>query len=471
MKLSLDKLIRLWRTSYEIFLNKTCQEIKSTKKQSQLLSFCFALPDTFFTDDFSPLFTDFPEVFYFSANKEEFLAVGNIHSLSVEGSFRWKELEKRYTDFPEPLMNSSEPIFISSPLFLAAIKFDPEKKSVEWSNFKNCEFYIPKFLIKLEADSALFRFNVLFDDTFSIENSVLEFSTLLSTIFQNDGNNKIDEKINYKGNVNSFDERELWNLIVEKALSEIRNSSLTKVVLARRILLRTQELVHYEVLPGRLKKANPSSNIFCLKQNDSVFIGASPEILIELKNNNIITEAIAGSCVRGSTTDEDFHLENELRNSEKEINEHRSVVDFITENLTGSASDITYEKVPNVKKLASIQHLSTEITAKLKTGSSLFSLLDKISPTPAVCGSPKEKALELISELEDFDRGLYAGLIGWVSPSSAKLVVAIRSALINKNTIFVYAGCGIVEGSNPESEFAETETKLKTILSTFNEKN
>jgi len=79
--------------------------------------------------------------------------------------------------------------------------------------------------------------------------------------------------------------------------------------------------------------------------------------------------------------------------------------------------------------------------------------------------------MKLISELEDFDRGLYAGLTGWISPTSAKLVVAIRSALINKNTIFVYAGCGIVEGSDPENEFAETETKFKTILSTLNDKN
>ncbi len=467
MKLPLDKLI----SSYRIFLKNSGKEIEATKKQNQLLSFCFAVPNEFLEDDFSRHFIDFPEVFYSSTPKEEFLGIGNIYSISTEGSSRWQEIEKRCTKFPEPILNSLEQQFIDSPLFFVSAKFSAEKKSAEWNDFKNTEFYIPKLLIKFESGTLFLRFNVLVDNTFSVENSVIEFSSLIEKIFHNTEEKKREEIINYKMDESESDTKEIWNLKVEKALAKIRNASLTKVVLARRLSLKTKAPVHYEVLPVRLKIANPSSNIFFIKKNDSVFLGASPEILIELKKNNIITEAIAGSRKRGSTAEEDFYLENELRNSEKEINEHRSVVDFITDNLSNLTSDITYEKIPNVKKLASIQHLSTEITAKLKTGSSLFSVIDKISPTPAVCGNPKEKALTLISELEDFDRGLYAGLIGWISPSSAKLVVAIRSALINKNTIFVYAGCGIVEGSNPESEFAETETKLKTILSTFNEKN
>jgi len=467
MKLSLDQL----STSYEIFLKNTIQDMAKTEKQNQLLSFCFLVPDKFFVDDFSHLLNDIQEGFYSFADKDEFLAIGNIYSFSAEGALRWKNIEKQYTDFPQPIINSKEPPCIASPLFLALVKFSADKKSLEWENFNNSEFYIPKFLIKSENDSLLFRYNVFVDPAFSIDNSVLEFASIAAKVFQktNEKENKI--AVNYEGELNSFEERRVWNLKVEKALSEISTASLVKVVLARKIPLSTKDPLHFGALLGRLKKANPASNIFFIKKNDSLFLGASPEILLELNNNNIKTEAIAGSRKRGRNAAEDFELENELRNSEKELNEHRSVVDFLTGILTGLASDIIYEKNPNIKKLASIQHLSTEITAKLKTGSSFFTIADQISPTPAVCGYPKEKAMALISELEDFDRGLYSGLIGWISPSSAKLIVAIRSALINKNTIFVYAGCGIVEGSNPESEFAETETKLKTILSAFNEKN
>ena len=307
--------------------------------------------------------------------------------------------------------------------------------------------------------------------TFAAENSVSEFKTSINNIFADLKANDDEVHFNYETDFDLSKEKETWNRKVEQSLVEIKRNALTKIVLARKISLSIKSPIPFEVLPGKLIKANPSANIFFIKKNDSVFLGASPEILIELQNDTIRTDAIAGSRKRGSTPEEDFLLENELFNSDKERNEHNSVVDFLVFHMTNLASDVHYDKTPTIKKLASIQHLSTLVTARLKFGSSIFSLIDKIFPTPAVCGSPKEKAMKLISELEDFDRGLYAGLIGWFSPSSVKLTVAIRSALINKNTIFVYAGCGIVEGSNPESEFAETETKFKTILSAFNEKS
>ena len=459
------------QSSYELFLNKTCQEIKNKKEQNQLLSFCFALPAEFALDDFSHLFKKSPEVFYFSAKNEEFLAVGHIYSLSAGGRLRWKGLEKQYSNFPKPVLNSDEPRFAHLPLFLVSVKFDAEKQSPEWSDFKNSEFYVPKFLINFEIDTPLFRFNILVDNTFSVAKAVSDFSVILKTLFLENIDPQIEKVFENNSSMSLMGDKILWIRKVENALKEIRSGSLSKVVLARRIVLQTKIPKEIEFLPGRLKKVNPNSNVFFLKKSDSIFLGASPEKLIEMKDDNIKTEAIAGSRKRGATPEEDILLENELRNSEKEINEHRSVLDFITERLNPFTSNVQYSAVPSVKKMASIQHLSTEISAELKTGASIFSIVENIFPTPAVCGNPKEKAMQLISELEDFDRGLYAGLIGWISPTTTKFVVSIRSALINKNTIFAYAGCGIVEGSDPESEFTETETKFKTILSTLNEKN
>ena len=458
-------------SSYEIFLKKSCAEKTNKKKQNRLLSFCSTFPKPFSKDDFSHFFNTSPEVFYSWEKNEEVLAAGNVHSLAARGALRWKELEKQYNDFPEPFLNSAEPQFINLPLFLTAIKFNANKQSDEWSNFKNSEFYIPQFLVKFERHSSFFRFNVFVNDNFSIENSVMEFSSILQTISQSISNKPTEKIIKYNRTDTPSNEKTVWKNRVEIALSEIRKSSVTKVVLARRISLKTRKSFNIEDLLNRLKLKNLNAHVFCIKKNDSIFLGASPEILLELRGNNILTEAIAGSRKRGGTAEEDVYLENELRNSEKEINEHRSVVDFITQELKSFALELHFSDVPKVKKLASIQHLSTEISAALKNNAKIFSVVDKLFPTPAVCGYPKEKAMKLISELEDFDRGLYAGLIGWISPTSAKLVVAIRSALINKNTIFVYAGCGIVEGSDPENEFAETETKFKTILSTLNDKN
>lgn len=467
MKLTQDSLI----TSYEIFLKNSIEETAKTKRPDQLLSFCFTLPNEFFKDNLSLLLKDCEDGFYSFANDEELLAIGNIFSLVAAGVNRWDIIEKEYAKLPIPLFNSGDSQFIDSPQFVAAVKFSSEKESEEWSGFNNIEFYIPRFLFISKPDSLLFRFNEILSPTFTTANSVSEFKTSINKIFANFKANADEVHFNYETDFNLSKEKETWNHKVEQALAEIRRNALTKIVLARKVSLSIKSPIHFEVLPGRLIKTNPSANIFFIKKNDSVFLGASPEILIELQNNTIKTEAIAGSRKRGNTPEEDFLLENELFNSSKERNEHSSVVDFLVSHMTNLASDVHYDKTPTIKKLTSIQHLSTLVTAKLRSGSSIFSLIDKIFPTPAVCGSPKEKAMKLISELEDFDRGLYAGLTGWFSPSSAKLTVAIRSALINKNTIFVYAGCGIVEGSNPESEFAETETKFKTILSAFNEKS
>ncbi|MDP3150415.1 MAG: isochorismate synthase [Ignavibacteria bacterium] len=467
MKLSLDNLT----ASYEIFLKNKLQETDNSTKPNQLLSFCFKAPNDFFTEDFLFLLNDFSDDFYSCADGKELSAFGNIFSLQAEGADRWELIEELYKEFPEPLFNSNEPFFIDSPLFCAAVKFSDEKKSAEWSNFNNIEFYIPKLIIKVEQKSFLFRFNDLVTPTFSIIEAKNEFSATVHKIFIGGKARNDEAVIEYKNSVDLIAEKDAWNSKIEMALSAITNNSLTKIVLARKMSFTSNAPIPLQALPGRLKRTNPSANIFFIKKNDTVFLGASPEILIEVKNNTLRTEAIAGSRRRGTTLDGDSAFEKELFDSNKERAEHSSVVEFLVTNLTELTSEVRYNKTPTVKKLTSIQHLSTEITAILKEGSSLFGVIKNIFPTPAVCGFPKEKAMQLISELEDFDRGLYTGLVGWISPSSARLIVAIRSALINKNTIFVYAGCGIVEGSNPESEFAETETKFKTILSAFNEKS
>ena len=467
MNLTLDHLI----SSYETFLKNKLRETAYSTKSNQLLSFCFVFPNDFSIRDFSQLLKNSNESFYSFADEKEFFAFGNIFSLQSAGSKRWKIIEDLYKKFPEPLFNASEPSFINSPLFCVAVKFNDERKSTEWNDFNNIEFYVPKFLIKSESDSLLFRFNDRLTPSFSIDDATTEFSGTIKKIFIQKAAGEDEVSVDYKGSFDLQAEKELWNAKIESALSEIRNGSVNKIVLARKMALSSATPIPFELLPERLRKANSHANIFFIKKNESVFLGASPEILIELENNILRTEGIAGSRRRGSTDEEDSKLEIELFNCNKERAEHKSVVDFLVANLTNMTSQVHYNKIPTVKKLASIQHLSTEITVKLKEDFSLLRVIKNIFPTPAVCGHPKEKAMKLISELEDFDRGLYAGLVGWISPSSARLIVAIRSALINKNTIFVYAGCGIVEGSNPESEFVETETKFKTILSAFNDKS
>ena len=132
--------------------------------------------------------------------------------------------------------------------------------------------------------------------------------------------------------------------------------------------------------------------------------------------------------------------------------------------------ELTIEKKHSIKKLNNIQHISTSISAKMNSNNTPLNIIKELSPTPAVCGIPKEVSLNLIKKLENYYRGLYSGIIGWFNfNDEGEFAVAIRSALTYGNKLIAFAGSGIVEKSDPDLEYEETELKLKPILSIFNE--
>ncbi|HSP86671.1 MAG TPA: isochorismate synthase, partial [Ignavibacteriaceae bacterium] len=201
------------------------------------------------------------------------------------------------------------------------------------------------------------------------------------------------------------------------------------------------------------------------------FFGATPEILARIINKKIEVDAIAGSINRGDTDDNDSKFENELLNSKKDLDEHKFVIDYLKSALNNIGENISFNEKPSVKKLKNIQHLLTKISADLKNTSGIMNILSELHPTPAVCGIPKEAALNLIKKIENQRRGLYSGIIGWFNLNNeGEFAVSIRSAVTKGNKLTTFAGNGIVEGSEPDEEFKETEMKLKPILSLFNEK-
>jgi len=150
----------------------------------------------------------------------------------------------------------------------------------------------------------------------------------------------------------------------------------------------------------------------------------------------------------------------------KNGNEHNQVIDFIRDVALRYVLDYSQSET-SIKKFSNIQHIYTPIKGVLKSKDQIFDLVEDIFPTPAICGSPKSTALKYITDNEKFDRGMFSGIIGFINSNGMDLSVAIRSALLTQNKLYVYAGCGIVDGSNPKSEFEETEIKMKTILSLF----
>ena len=195
------------------------------------------------------------------------------------------------------------------------------------------------------------------------------------------------------------------------------------------------------------------------------FIGASPERLVRVAGGRMHTEALAGSAPRGLSASEDATLARGLFNSEKDQREHRLVLEAIARRVADLGIKLEHAAQPRLLALANVQHLHTPVSADLPTGVHILDLLARLHPTPAVGGVPREAALHAIPQLESFARGLYAGPIGWVDHrGGGEFFVGLRSALIDGHTATAYAGAGIVAGSTPENEMAETELKFRALL-------
>jgi menaquinone-specific isochorismate synthase len=265
---------------------------------------------------------------------------------------------------------------------------------------------------------------------------------------------------------------ESWTAKINAALDEISNGHISKVVLSRRVEKDLDESPSLQRIINKLKEDYKGCYIFAYKKNGSAFIGASPEKLLSFNNTHIETDALAGSIKRGANDFEDSELEIKLLNDSKNLREYGEVVKFVMNAIQPFSKNINYFEKPFIKKLPNIQHLWTPIKAELNNAEDIEEIVKRLHPTPAICGTPREIALELISEIEDYPRGLFSGIIGWYNfDTQGEFAVAIRSALLKNKKLYAFAGCGIVDGSIPQEEFEETKLKLKPILSIFeNEK-
>jgi menaquinone-specific isochorismate synthase len=257
-----------------------------------------------------------------------------------------------------------------------------------------------------------------------------------------------------------------YRAAVARALERIAAGEFEKIVLARAIDLTTPSPLHpLRVLNG-LRQRFPECYAFSLANGrGQSFIGASPERLVRVSKGILETEALAGSIRRGAGASDDAALARLLLRSEKDLREHRLVLETIKDRLTLLGMKLEYPEQPGLRKLANVQHLHTPVRARLGDDVRLLTALGWLHPTPAVGGSPVGAAVARIRELEGFSRGLYGGAIGWVNArGGGEFFVGIRSALVAGASARVYAGAGIVAGSNPEKEFAETELKFRAML-------
>lgn len=257
-----------------------------------------------------------------------------------------------------------------------------------------------------------------------------------------------------------------YRAAVARAIARIEAGEFNKIVLARAQDLIADRPLHPLRMLNGLRQRFPDCYSFSFAHGRGPsFIGASPERLVRVSRGTLETEALAGSIRRGGSASEDAALAAALLRSEKDVREQRQVLDDIVERLSPLHLTPEFPGQPHVRRFANVQHLHTPVRAALPDGVRLLDALAALHPTPAVGGSPREAVGARIRELEGFPRGLYAGALGWLNArGGGEFFVGIRSALIEGARARTYAGAGIVAGSTPEKEFAETELKFKAML-------
>lgn len=351
------------------------------------------------------------------------------------------------------------------PIVVGGSKFPSMKSSAVWEDFNTLNWFIPKYIFYSQFNESFLIINIDSQIIPSKKEILIEEA---QRFFNSDSNYSFESNGNYelkKTDCSSFED---WDKIVNESISNIQIKILSKVVLARCKKIEISPKPNVISILRNLEVEFPDCYVFGFKKNNSLFFGATPEQLMLINNNIVETEALAGTIQRGNTFEEDSQLAFKLLQDPKELSEHNSVLDYLLNALKEFSKEIVFDKKPKIKKLHFMQHLWSQIKATLDTKDSLFTLLDKLYPTPAICGLPKETALNQIDLLENFERGMYAGLIGWFNNTGhGDFAVAIRSALLKDRFLYAFAGCGIVNGSNSSQEFNETELKFKPIMSLF----
>lgn len=256
-----------------------------------------------------------------------------------------------------------------------------------------------------------------------------------------------------------------WSQLIEEALAAFRQGELKKVVLARICEARLPQMVDIDGALAFLSARYADCFCFLFEPRPHhAFFGATPELLVATQGRQVTSMALAGSIQRGATPTQDEVLAQTLLDSAKDRHEHALVVEALRQRLAPWVCELTLPDAPTIYRLRNIQHLYTPVEGVLRKATGVLPLVQTLHPTPALGGSPRAQALRFIQEREPVLRGWYAAPIGWIdSQMDGAFGVAIRSAVAQKQRVWMYAGAGIVADSDPQKEWEETDWKFRPI--------
>ncbi len=331
----------------------------------------------------------------------------------------------------------------------------PDKK--EWESFGPFNFILPRFEYIIREKKGFFAVN--------LAASELTEKKMVSVIRDIDNINiNVPKKHDIAGKseiVEYKPDRKGWIDGVTHYLKEIKSGELLKIVPARRLELNNRGNIDpFRVIFELKKTGDYTANFLITFNGEDYFAGSTPERLFHRDGELLTTESVAGTISRGEGVNQDKSNGDQLMNSTKETLEHDVVTNDIVNKIDPICELVAIsERV--LLKLANLQHLYRRISGKLKKEISDGEILDKLFPTPAVSGLPREKCLKMLGNQEQFHRGWYAGAVGFAGRDVSDYYVGIRSVLMNSEKIYIYSGAGIVEGSDPEKEWEEIDLKIK----------
>jgi isochorismate synthase len=383
--------------------------------------------------------------------------------------------DRRFSDVAEECLRTGRDAVLdeprglpagAGPVWLGGFAFAAEGgASSTWSSFSPGSLVLPEFSLCRSGDRTYLTVNAIVAPGDDVAERGATLAARLAGLRGEAPLPMLDPHPTAHAEIRSARPPADFEAAVAAATARIEAGEMSKVVLAREVVVNAGAAHDPAALFGAMREQFPACFCFCCGTPEAAFIGASPELLLRRSGASVSTVALAGSTRRSSDPAVDDHLGEQLLRSDKDRREQRIVSERIVRALRPHAVWVEAAPEPEIVKVANIQHLATPVIAQLADPRSAIELAGMLHPTPAVGGEPWPKAASAIADLEGMDRGWYAGPIGWMDATEdGEFCVALRSALLRDREAHLFAGVGVVAGSDPAAELAETEVKLQALL-------
>jgi len=378
-------------------------------------------------------------------------------------TLKWKELQEEAVIY-NPYTQEGTGLILTGGMSFDVL----EEKTSLWASYPHSEFVVPKYTFTKMNDQCYLTMTTYISENDSIDKRLRKVSSDRKKLLE------MDEMKVARNTVLKQTELypEEWKKRVEKAIHHIQDEKAEKIVMARELRVKLSKEVEITPILERFLELQETSYLFAYERGDHCFIGATPERLVKVQGRKLLSTCLAGTAPRGENEAEDIVIKEGLFQDEKNRLEHNHVVQMIRRSITDICSFLRIPKEPKVITLKNLQHLYTPVEGEVKVGYSVFDIIKRLHPTPALGGAPTDEALAFIRENESFERGWYGSPVGWLDDRhNGEFAVAIRSGLVQKDEISLFAGCGVMGDSDVELEFEETAIKFLPMLTALEDEN